>query len=607
VLKGHLDEFLAVYDDRFASPRGPLRAMISGAVRKFLKCGILDYGFARIPRPECGDEFLLAHSCKSRCLCPSCQKKGQVEFGEWVAEELLEAVPHRHVVLSVPRRLRLPFRRDRSRLAKLARAAWETVKELLQVAAGEKDAVPDGVACIQTYGNLLDRHPHAHLLVSWGVFRPDGMFVPVTDVPPKQQSEKLFRLKILRMLKAEGAIDDAVIENLLSWPNTGFGAHAGLEIAATDAATRENVARDRLTPAREHPKPPAMKHVLHLVLMLSLAGACRAEDLDKPVNLLRKAEPGDVLVPAGLADDNPDTVATGPAPLEVVFGFADTVTPEQIVVQLPRATATAGRFDVPASTVSGDAEFVFLRGDVLRGDHLPQKFPIPATAAKWVMIRFTAVAGASKISVAGVALMGREGPPRSSYEFSESPAKALEMVAGLRGLGELKVEITPDESSLFEDAKDGRLDTWTFAEAALLASGVLEKARRAEYMAKIDALFDKAKTSTEAAKSPAEKGEVLLKWLDAGPMKKGYVTNQTDVSVILDAGTYNCVSSAALYNILGRRLGLDLRAIEVPDHAFAILYEGTTHADVETTTPAGFNPARDQRALREFEKKTGFT
>jgi transposase-like protein len=243
LVEDHLDEFLAVYDDRFAATHGPLRAVIPEAAERLLKCGILDYGFARIRCPECGDEFLLAHSCKSRCLCPSCRKMRQVEFGEWAATELLEAVPHRHIVLSVPRRLRLLFRRDRSRRVKLARAAWETVKEFLQVAAGEKDAVAGGDACIQTYGNLLDWHPHAHLLVSWGVFRPDGSFVPVTDVPPKQRIEKLFRHKILPMLKQEGAIDDAVIENLLSWPNTGFSAHVSLDIAATDAATRENVAR----------------------------------------------------------------------------------------------------------------------------------------------------------------------------------------------------------------------------------------------------------------------------------------------------------------------------------------------------------------------------
>jgi tetratricopeptide (TPR) repeat protein len=50
-----------------------------------------------------------------------------------------------------------------------------------------------------------------------------------------------------------------------------------------------------------------------------------------------------------------------------------------------------------------------------------------------------------------------------------------------------------------------------------------------------------------------------------------------------------------------------LRAIEVPDHAFSIQYEGTKHADVETTNAAGFNPARDPRILKRFTQQTGFS
>ncbi|MCC6738717.1 MAG: transposase zinc-binding domain-containing protein, partial [Planctomycetia bacterium] len=58
LVREHLDEFLRVYDDRFAPAHGPLRPAVPGAVRRFLRCGILDYGFARIRCPECGDEFL---------------------------------------------------------------------------------------------------------------------------------------------------------------------------------------------------------------------------------------------------------------------------------------------------------------------------------------------------------------------------------------------------------------------------------------------------------------------------------------------------------------------------------------------------------------------
>ena len=89
---------------RYAPAYGPLRDAIPRVVGHFLKCGILDYGFCRIrpvPRssraggseggcPECHDEWLLGYSCRAKCLCPSCGKKRQLEFGE-----LLEQGAHR--------------------------------------------------------------------------------------------------------------------------------------------------------------------------------------------------------------------------------------------------------------------------------------------------------------------------------------------------------------------------------------------------------------------------------------------------------------------------------------------------------------------------------
>jgi tetratricopeptide (TPR) repeat protein len=344
---------------------------------------------------------------------------------------------------------------------------------------------------------------------------------------------------------------------------------------------------------------------LHLAVLLLAAATAPAQSSDKPVNLLAKAHAGAQPIPEGLADGNPATVATAKGgPLEAVFAFTDIVTPEKVQVKLPRGAAAAARLEVFASTVSEDGGYVFVRGDTLRTGLAEHEFQLPQTAAKWVLLRFT---GGDEVAVSDVALLGREGPPQSRYEFGESPAKAIELVAGLKGLSELKFDVTPDETSLFEDAKDGKFDTWTFAEAAILSCGVTERERRAEYLRRIDTLFEEAKTATGKAATPTEKGEALLKWMHAGVMKKGYVSEQTDVTAVLDTGTYNCVSSATLYNILGRRLGLDLRGIEVPDHAFAIWYDGTTHADVETTTPMGFNPSRDPKTIAAFQKETGFT
>lgn len=125
-------------------------------------------------------------------------------FGLGVRAGSLPGVSPR-VVLSLPRWLRPYFRRGR-RLAQLAHAAYETIKDLLQIAADTRRAMPGAVACIQSYGNLLDWHPHMHLLISWGLFTQDGTFFPVDATPDPEILEKLFRHKVLRLLLDAGAI-----------------------------------------------------------------------------------------------------------------------------------------------------------------------------------------------------------------------------------------------------------------------------------------------------------------------------------------------------------------------------------------------------------------
>jgi len=203
VVTNHAQAFLDLYDDRYAGRYGPLRDVVPRALESFQRCGILAHGFARVRCPDCRHEYLLAFLCKQRCLCPSCHAKRQAAFGELVTEKILEPVPHRHVVLSLPRRLR-PFFGRRKRLTRLARLAYETLKELLQAAAGTHRVVPGAVACLQSAGNLLDWHPHVHLLISWGLFRRDGSFLPVEGTPDPETVARPFRHKVLRMLLEEG-------------------------------------------------------------------------------------------------------------------------------------------------------------------------------------------------------------------------------------------------------------------------------------------------------------------------------------------------------------------------------------------------------------------
>ena len=46
-------------------------------------------------------------------LCPSCSQKWTLLFGEYMNEQLLQRLPHRQFVFTIPKVLRVFFRQDR--------------------------------------------------------------------------------------------------------------------------------------------------------------------------------------------------------------------------------------------------------------------------------------------------------------------------------------------------------------------------------------------------------------------------------------------------------------------------------------------------------------
>jgi hypothetical protein len=108
-VQAHFAEFEASYITRYQEQYGFYRPVISRVVEKFLSCGDLTKGFARVHCDTCRHEYLLALSCKGRYLCPSCHQKRVLQFGAWVAEDVLAPVPHRQYVFTVPKMLRIYF------------------------------------------------------------------------------------------------------------------------------------------------------------------------------------------------------------------------------------------------------------------------------------------------------------------------------------------------------------------------------------------------------------------------------------------------------------------------------------------------------------------
>ena len=166
----HYDEFERVYPDKYQPRYGRLRPVIPEVVRKFLECGDLARGFARIRCDHCQHEYLLAFSCKSRWFCPSCHQKNVQSTARFILDHVLAPVPHRHYVLAIPRMLRPYFQRHRPLLKHLCALAQASLAEYMRSALDCPQGVPGIILTLHTFGEYLDFHPHIHALVADGLF-----------------------------------------------------------------------------------------------------------------------------------------------------------------------------------------------------------------------------------------------------------------------------------------------------------------------------------------------------------------------------------------------------------------------------------------------------
>jgi hypothetical protein len=72
LVQEHLETFLTLSDE---GTGGGLPGYVERDFRKYLDCGILARGFARARCKDCGEDYLIAFSCKARGACPSCNTR----------------------------------------------------------------------------------------------------------------------------------------------------------------------------------------------------------------------------------------------------------------------------------------------------------------------------------------------------------------------------------------------------------------------------------------------------------------------------------------------------------------------------------------------------
>ena len=236
VLHQFLDRFTREYEQRFERTFGPLRGIVSKTVERFFGCGLPEGGFARVRCDACGNETLVAFSCKQRGFCPSCSAKRAALWVEFVREQVIRPVPHRHLVFALPKVLRPAFRNRRRLLPKLALCAWKSLSVFLREDT-EGNALPAAIVSIQTAGEFLNWHPHLHVLAPAGAFRMDGCFVH-SSVFDTVVLRGLFQANVLSLLLKERMISPELVERMKDWRHSGFHAYAGEEIPDIEDALR---------------------------------------------------------------------------------------------------------------------------------------------------------------------------------------------------------------------------------------------------------------------------------------------------------------------------------------------------------------------------------
>jgi hypothetical protein len=138
------------------------------------------------------------------------------------------------------RLLRGIFRKRRELLLDLSQCAAEAMAEYVRRQLGT-DTRPGIVVSIATAGDLVQWHPHGHLLLTDGGFTEDGAFHPLSDWNGKAVM-RLFRERLLARLIERRAISEELARKLIAWKHPGFSAHIGHAIPFADKKTIEDVA-----------------------------------------------------------------------------------------------------------------------------------------------------------------------------------------------------------------------------------------------------------------------------------------------------------------------------------------------------------------------------
>jgi hypothetical protein len=160
--------------------REPEKSLLHETVREHLKTFPAEFEQdGRVRCTACGDELLVAFSCKGRGICPSCTTRRMQGTATHLVDRVLPRVPMRQWVLSLPRWARFLIARDPKLITRTLQLSLRSIFARQRLRArriGARGAQAGAVTFVQRFGSALNLNVHFHCVI------PDGVWVREEDV-----------------------------------------------------------------------------------------------------------------------------------------------------------------------------------------------------------------------------------------------------------------------------------------------------------------------------------------------------------------------------------------------------------------------------------------
>jgi hypothetical protein len=195
-------------------------------VQKMLGCGDPANGHTVYLCPDCQERRVVAFSCKSQ-FCLSCAK---VYGHNWVASVqamLHPGVAYRHLILTVPERLRTLIYQHAAELLSGLMQAAHTAMDAAMARVKRQPVTLGYIVVLQTAGRSASYNPHLHIIMTDGGLRVDGSWQRLGYVP-YDLLHRLWQTHVLELISTR-LLGDARAQALVAemrrrYPK-GFVAH----------------------------------------------------------------------------------------------------------------------------------------------------------------------------------------------------------------------------------------------------------------------------------------------------------------------------------------------------------------------------------------------